>query len=121
MRAGARRYARLYGPGLGCGIANAESHSQSIRASRFRLKDYSHRVVGNRGTSLMNIEDSDLTILSLRSFSGAGTETPRLEGLPTYRQSIFGSLLSIVSSRPHPEAVVDAPTSRLKTMGGGHA
>ncbi len=69
----------------------------------------------------MNIADSDLTILSLLSFSGVGTETPRLEGLPTFPRSIFGSLLSIVSPRSRPEAAIDAPTSRLKTTGGGHA
>lgn len=71
--------------------------------------------------SLMNIEDPNLTILSLLSFPGAGTETPRLEGLPTYPQFISGSLLSIISSRSRPEAAIDAPTSRLKTTGGGHA
>lgn len=69
----------------------------------------------------MNIEDSNSTILSLLSFSGADRKTPRLEGLPACPQSIFGSFFSIVPSRSRPEAVVDAPNSRLKTTGGGHA
>jgi len=69
----------------------------------------------------MNIEDSDSTILSLLNFPGADRKTPQLEGLRTCPQSIFGSFLSSVPSRSRPEAVIDAPTGRLKTTGGGHA
>ncbi len=111
----------MYGPGIGCSIAEAGSHRQPVGVLHFRLKDYSHRVAGIRGTSLMNIADSDSTILSLLSFSGVGTETPRLERLPTVPWSIFGSLLSFVSSGSRQEAAIDAPTNCPKTTGGGHA
>lgn len=111
----------MYGLGIGCSIAEAGSHRQSVGVLRFSLKDYSHRVAGIGGMSLMIIADSDSTILSLLSFSGVGTETPQFEGLPTVPWSIFGGLLSIVSSRSRPEAAIEAPTACLKATGGGHA
>ena len=108
VRAGARKYARLYGPGLGWSVAYVGRLGQSSDVPRLCMNEISLRSADIREMSLMDIEALRLIIRALPSFSGSSRKTLRSKERSTFPQL-------------RPETAVEVSTSCLRAAGGGHA